>query len=165
MSTGKRVRDKQISEQLRALHGALLGIVSVMNRPQNDEAMVREAGIALDRALFPLLVLIERLGPIGVVGLADRVGRDHTTVSRQVAKLESLGLVTRRPGMIDRRLREAEVTPKGQLMTDAVDAARERRGRAIFSHWDPAEFDELVRLACRFAHDLERSASDNQADA
>jgi predicted transcriptional regulator len=29
------------------------------------------------------------------VQLADRVGRDYTTVSRQVAKLESFGLVKR----------------------------------------------------------------------
>ena len=67
-----------------------------MNRPQRDEALIREAGIPLDRALFPLLVGIERFGPIGVVELADRVGRDYTTVSRQVAKLESLGLAERR---------------------------------------------------------------------
>jgi len=60
--------------------------------PQNDEALVRDAAIPLDRALFPLLVAVERFGPIGVVDLADRVGRDYTTVSRQVARLESLGL-------------------------------------------------------------------------
>ena len=77
-------------------HEALIDIVSVINRPQRDEMFVREAGIPLDRALFPLLVVIERRGPIGVVELADRVGRDYTTVSRQVAKLESLGLVERR---------------------------------------------------------------------
>lgn len=133
-----------------------------MNRPQNDEALVREAGIALDRALFLLLVFIERLGPIGVVGLADRVGRDHTTVSRQVAKLESLGLVTRQAGVSDRRLREAKITPKGKLMTDAVDEARERRGRAIFTQWNPVEFEDLVRLACRLA--LERNAAHSRSD-
>jgi len=63
--------------QLRALHGALISSVSVINLPQRDEAMVRETGISLDRALFPLLVGIERLGPIGVVDLADRL--DATT--------------------------------------------------------------------------------------
>jgi hypothetical protein len=73
------------SERLRQLHGALLDIVSAINRPQRDEALIREAGIALDRALFPLLVGIERFGPIGVVELADRIGCDYTTVSRQVA--------------------------------------------------------------------------------
>ncbi|CUX55342.1 hypothetical protein AGR8A_pAt30087 [Agrobacterium fabrum str. J-07] len=44
--------------------------------------MVREVGIALDRALFPLLVMIERLGPIGIVDLADRVGWRQTAVRK-----------------------------------------------------------------------------------
>ncbi len=149
------VQDAHMSAQLRSLHGALLTVVSVMNRPQRDEAMVREAGISLDRALFPLLVGIERLGPIGVVELADRVGRDYTTVSRQVAKLESLGLVERQGGVHDRRVREAVVTPKGKLMTDAVDAARERIARAIFANWETQDFEELVRLLQKFAADIE----------
>ncbi|WP_245579059.1 MarR family winged helix-turn-helix transcriptional regulator [Inquilinus limosus] len=145
------MQNTHISKQLRALHGALLDIVAVMNRPQRDEVLIREAGIPLDRALFPLLVGIERFGPIGVVELADRAGRDHTTVSRQVAKLESLGLVERRGSAADRRVREAVVTAKGKAMTDRVDAARERIGRAVFESWDPREFDELVRLMRKFA--------------
>jgi DNA-binding MarR family transcriptional regulator len=150
MST-KRVQNTHISENIRALHGALIDIVGVMNRPQRDEMMVREAGISLDRALFPLLVGIERRGPIGVVELADRVGRDYTTVSRQVAKLESLGLVERQAGAADRRVREAIVTPKGKAMTDAVDAARVRLGRVIFAKWEQHDIDELVRLMRKFA--------------
>lgn len=148
------MQDTHISEQIRVLHGALIDIVSVLNRPQLDERMVREAGIALDRALFPLLVGIERRGPIGVVDLADRVGRDYTTVSRQVAKLESLGLVERQPGAADRRVREAVVTPKGKAMTDAVDAARERIGRAIFARWDERDVEQLARLMRKFADDI-----------
>jgi len=150
MST-KKVQNTHIGDQIRALHGALLDIMSVMNRPQRDEAMVQAAGIPLDRALFPLLVVIERRGPIGVVDLADRIGRDYTTVSRQVAKLDELGLVKRQAGAADARVREAAVTPKGQAMTDAVDAARDRMGRAIFADWDPRDVAELVRLMSKFA--------------
>src|SRR5690606_10303794 len=139
------------SRLLRQLHGALMDIVSVMNRPQRDEQMVREAGIALDRALFPLLVGIERVGPIGIVELADRAGRDYTTVSRQVAKLESLGLAERRQSAADRRVNEAVITPKGKAMTDRIDAARERYARAIFETWDTHDVDELVRLMRKFA--------------
>lgn len=164
MPSKKRVQDAHISApQIRALHGALIGIVSVMNRPRNDQAMVRDAGLALDRALFPLLVGIERVGPIGVVELAERIGRDYTTVSRQVAKLESLGLVTRQPGTHDRRSRKAVVTPKGKRMTDAVDTTRERKARELFASWDRKDFDDLVRLVCRFAEDIERSTSEASA--
>jgi DNA-binding MarR family transcriptional regulator len=122
-----------------------------MNRPQRDEVLIKEAGIPLDRALFPLLVGIARFGPIGIVDLADRVGRDYTTVSRQVAKLESLALVARHGSAADRRVREAVITPKGKAMTDLVDAAREKIGRAIFATWDAHDIDELVRLMRKFA--------------
>ena len=82
MTSRKSVQNAHISEQIRVLHGALIDIASVMNRPQRDEHMVREAGISLDRALFPLLVGIERRGPIGIVELADGVGRDYTSMPR-----------------------------------------------------------------------------------
>lgn len=147
----EKVHNTHMSAQLRKLHGAVLDIVAVINRPQRDEAMIREAGIPLDRALFPLLVGIERFGPIGVVEMADRVGRDYTTVSRQVAKLESLGLVDRQPSATDRRSREAVATPAGKAMTTRVDAARERILRAVFANWEEAEFEALVRLMRKFA--------------
>lgn len=150
-SSRKNVQNTHIGEQLRRLHGAVVDIVGAMNRPQRDEALIKAAGIRLDRALFPLLVGIERSGPIGVVDLADHIGRDYTTVSRQVAKLESLGLVARRESAGDRRVREAVVTEKGKAMTLLVDAARDRMGRAIFETWDAHDVDELVRLMRKFA--------------
>ncbi|MBP1859611.1 MarR family winged helix-turn-helix transcriptional regulator [Rhizobium herbae] len=159
------VQNTHINDQIRRLHGALLDVVSVMNRPQRDEQMVREAGISLDRALFPLLVGIERLGPIGVVELADRVGRDYTTVSRQVAKLESLDLVERRGSAADRRVREAVISPKGKAMTDLVDTARERIGQAIFKSWDARDIDELVRLMRKFADDIDRDVTADPAES
>lgn len=154
MPSTNKVQNTHIATQLRQLHGSVLDIVGLMNRPQRDELLIEAAGIPLDRALFPLLVGIERFGPIGVVEMADRVGRDYTTVSRQVAKLESLGLVQRRPSDADRRVREAVISPKGKTMTDLVDAAREKIGRAIFETWDAQEIEELVRLMRKFADAL-----------
>ncbi|MBY5557827.1 MarR family winged helix-turn-helix transcriptional regulator [Rhizobium leguminosarum] len=151
MPSTEKVQNTHISEKVRELHGSLIDIVTLMNQPQRDEAMVREAGIALDRALFPLLVGIERRGPIGIVELAAGVGRDYTTVSRQVAKLESLGLAERRQSAADRRVNEAVVTPKGKAMTDKIDAARERIALTVFASWDQGEINDLVRLMRKFA--------------
>jgi DNA-binding MarR family transcriptional regulator len=147
----RRVQNTHTRERVRTLHEALIDIISVINRPQGDEMMVREAGISLDRALFPLLVVIERRGPIGVVDLAERIGRDYTTVSRQVAKLENLGLIERQSSANDRRVSEASVTSKGKAMTDAVDRARERLVGAMFAKWDDHDVEELVRLMRKFA--------------
>jgi DNA-binding MarR family transcriptional regulator len=155
MPSRNNVQITHISEKIRELHGSLIDIVTLMNRPQRDEELVREAGIALDRALFPLLVGIERRGPIGIVDLAAGVGRDYTTVSRQVAKLESLGLAERRQNPTDRRVNEAVVTAKGKAMTDKIDAARERIALGVFANWEPAEIDDLVRLMRKFADAME----------
>lgn len=157
MAAEKKVQDTHISTQLKALHGSLISIVSVMNRPRNDERLIKEAGIHLDQALFRLLVVIERLGPIGVVELADRLGRDYTTVSRQVAKLQQKELVVRKENAADRRMREAVVSPQGKAMTDRLDAARERLGRKIFDTWPQEDLDALVRLMRKFADGLEES--------
>lgn len=165
MASGKNVQYAHISERMKTLHGSLMRIVSVMNRPRNDERMIRDAGIRLDRALFSVLVSVERLGPIGVVELAERTGRDYTTISRQVAKLESQGLIARTENAVDRRRREAVITPKGKAMTDRIDAARERMARAIFKDWDRDELDVFVRLIQRFANALEEETSPQAQEA
>ena len=156
MST-KRVHDTHILTALPELHRSLIDIVSVMNRPERDAAMLEKAGLTLERALFPLLFLIERLGPIGVVDLAGRAGRDYTTVSRQVARLEELGLVKRRASVTDRRAREAVITTQGKAATDAVDAARARMALALFRNWSGGDLDELVRLLRRLADELDEA--------
>jgi DNA-binding MarR family transcriptional regulator len=138
----------------------MVDLVALMNQPQRDEALIEEAGISLDRALFPLLVGIERFGPIGVVELSNRAGRDYTTVSRQVAKLEGLGLVERRPSPGDRRVNEAVITDEGRRMTDALDAARLRIAAPILAKWSEEDFNDLVRLMRRFVDDLMASSRD-----
>lgn len=143
-----------MTKKVRQLHGAIVDLIALMNQPQRDEALLEEAGISLDRALFPLLVGIERFGPIGVVELSHRAGRDYTTVSRQVAKLVSLGLIERRPSPADRRINEAVITDKGRQMTDALDAARQRIVAPILAKWSEEDFSDLVRLTRRFVDDL-----------
>lgn len=144
----------RMRKDAKTLHGAMVDLFTLMSQPQRDDTLLREAGVALDRALFPLLVGIERYGPIGVVDLADRAGRDHTTVSRQVTKLESLGLIERQPSEADRRINEAVITSKGRTVTDALDAARWRLAAPILAAWSEEEFADLVRLLRRFVDDL-----------
>ena len=155
MPSTKNVQDTHKSEQMKSLHGSLISIVSALNRPKNDEKMIEDAGIRLDRALFSVLVMVERLGPIGVVDLADRSGRDYTTISRQVARLESLELVRRQPNALDRRVREAVIAPKGKAMTDRIDAARERMANVIFKDWHEDELDAFVKSMRKFADALD----------
>jgi DNA-binding MarR family transcriptional regulator len=144
-----------MNNEIRQLHHALVDLVGLMNRPQRDSALLQEAGVSLDRALFPLLIVIERKGPLGVVELGEFVGRDYTTVSRQTAKLERLGLIKRRPSIADKRVREAIVTAKGKEVTSAIDAARERMASVLLAKWSKRDLQGLARLMRRFADDLQ----------
>jgi DNA-binding MarR family transcriptional regulator len=150
MASRKKVQHTRI-ENIHKIYGAVVDLVGIMNRPQRDARMIREAGISLDRALFPLLVGIGRFGPIGVVDLADRVGRDYTTVSRQVAKLESLGLVEREAAETDKRIREAVITAKGREMTRVIDKARDRILTTMLADWSPEDIATLARLLRQLA--------------
>ena len=97
MST-KSVQNAHISAQLRDLHDSLVEIVGVMNRPQRDEAMVREAGISLDRALFPLLVLVERLGHTFAMELSASLTRPLTDQEfAAIGSVEPWGVLSTRP--------------------------------------------------------------------
>ncbi|AZF42088.1 Transcriptional regulator, MarR family [Pseudomonas sp. R1-43-08] len=156
MTTKNKVQDTHISVQMKDLHRSLISIVSAMNRPRNDERLIAEAGVHLDQALFRLLVVIERVGPIGVVDLAGRLGRDYTTISRQVSKLERMELVIRHENSEDRRMREAVVSEKGKAVTDKIDQARERLAREIFQDWAAEDITSLVRLMRQFAQALEQ---------
>jgi len=143
-----------MSKEISQLHNTLIDLVGFMNSPRRDTALIEEAGIALDRALFPLLMGIRRHGPIGVVELAELAGRDYTTVSRQVAKLESLGLITRYASKADKRIRAAVITVRGRTMATALDEARERLAAKVLANWNKKDLRDLVRLMRRLADNL-----------
>lgn len=142
-----------MKRDIRLVREALLDLTGILNRPQPDATLIGKAGVDLDRALFPLLVRIERRGPLGVKELAELVGRDYTTVSRQVAKLESLGLVSREANAQDARIRESAVTAKGLEVVAALDGAREELMKALFAEWDKQELADLARLMTKLAKD------------
>ena len=150
----KSVQNTHNSAEFDDLHNALLMIVGTFNRPQRDELLIKESNIQLDRALFPLLIQIGRFWPIGVVELAERAGRDYTTVSRQVAKLEELRLAQRQKNARDRRVNEAVITAEGKAMTDKIDAARAQIYQHLFENWQDSERTELARLLQKFVGDF-----------
>ncbi|MGC1305575.1 MAG: MarR family transcriptional regulator [Caulobacteraceae bacterium] len=140
----------------RDLHAALMKIVGMLNSPRYDDILLKEAGTALDRALFPLLVRVDAQGPIAVTELAEHVGRDHSTVSRQLAKLEALGLVSRQAQSQDRRVRAAVITADGRRVADRISKARDRLFERVLEGWTPDEREALTRLNVKLAEVMGR---------
>ena len=137
-------------------HGALLDIIGVMNQPVRDEQLLQAAGVQLDQLLFPLLVAIGRYGPIGVVELADNLGRDYTTVSRQVKKLEAQSLARKQPNAQDRRISEVTLSEEGRAIFDAIAVARQRLMNQVLAAWSPEEVEALFRLTRKYADSLKQ---------
>lgn len=142
-----------MKKEVRELRAALLDLTGVLNRPQPDAALIAAAGVDLDRALFPLLMRVAQRASVGIVELAELVGRDYTTVSRQIAKLESLGLVARTASPGDKRVRAAVLTDEGRAMTEAIDTARQKIVEGLLADWARDDVRELVRLTRRLADD------------
>ena len=143
----------QNTHNLEKLGSALLDILSVLNSPQRDVVLLREADVEIDRALFPLLVATGARGPLAVGGLADLVGRDHTTVSRQLAKLKQLKLVASQAEQ-DRRRNAVKLTAEGEKIVQKISRARRRLLSQALSDWSERDREALVTLTRRFADTL-----------
>ncbi|MEN3930540.1 MarR family transcriptional regulator [Microvirga sp. W0021] len=133
------------------LHKAILDLNGVLHSPRIENQVMQQAGVELDRALFPLLLRIGMRGPIGVVKLAEQVGRDHSTVSRQVAKLESLGLITRQSGQADQRMKEACITDSGQKLVRAIAHIHDGIVEKALEHWSESDREQLTILMRKLA--------------
>ncbi|ALR76544.1 MarR family winged helix-turn-helix transcriptional regulator [[Enterobacter] lignolyticus] len=152
------MQDAHKKYDITDFHGALLDIMGVMNHPLRDEVLMNAADVRLDQALFPLLVTIGRYGPSGVVELADRLGRDYTTVSRQVTRLLALGLVNKRAGRHDKRVSEVTITAVGEALTQRIDEARQRLMNSVFADWPQEDVQQLFSLLRRYAQAVKGEA-------
>jgi len=134
-----------------AIAAALLELTGCLNSPRQDDVLLREAGVSLDRALFPLLVRLSAASAMSVAKLAEQVGRDPSTVSRQLGKLEQLGLVRRPAARKDLRVRDAAVSKAGLRTVAAITAARRKLLGELIRHWSPEECELFPQLLQRLA--------------
>lgn len=147
------------TRNLDATFSALLALMGCLNSPRQDDVLLREAGVALDRALFPLLVRLSSVGAMSVAQLADRAGRDPSTVSRQLAKLEQLGLVRRPTAHSDMRVREASITKAGERVVAAITAARHKLLGKLLEDWSAHERQIFPQLLQRLADSMNQAMS------
>lgn len=94
---------------------------------QMYDEILRPAGIRSSQLMLLAAIGVE--APASVKTLADVMGMDRTTLSRNLAPLERDGLVRSSPGK-DRRVREIELTEKGdEMLAVALPLWREAQER------------------------------------
>ena len=125
-----------------------------------------EDGPALERPALILLYVMAEHGPARPSALADQVQVDLSTVSRQLAALESAGWVARERDPEDRRAFLVRVTAEGSRVLGCNLAARRTQLAKLLTDWTEAERHEFARLLGSLNNKLEtRAAASRTAGA
>jgi len=131
-----------------------------LRRAERLHAGVRSGadGFGLERSTFMLLGQIASDGPVRLSTLAADLCVDLSVVSRQVAALESVGLVARTADPSDRRASLIRVTDIGQKIFTRKRDRFLSVLRGILSDWTSTERQEFARLFARFNEALATTA-------
>ncbi|PJK19969.1 MarR family winged helix-turn-helix transcriptional regulator [Mycolicibacterium goodii] len=135
-----------------ALIAEALGVILQRSfRSGLHSRLTEDLGGAVDATTYPVISIIDRLGPSSSVRIAAEAGLDRSVVSRRIAALADAGLVVGRTDERDARVQVVSLTPQGRRV---VDKMRRRLADAIearLADWAPDEADCFARGLQRFA--------------
>jgi DNA-binding MarR family transcriptional regulator len=100
--------------------------------------------------------VIRRQGPIRLTELASCIGVGKPSVSRQIAFLESLGLVSKEADPLDRRAQSIRLTAKGEEKMHQVQDARREVFRERLGEWPTEELQTLAKYMAKLNATYER---------
>jgi DNA-binding MarR family transcriptional regulator len=98
----------------------------------------------MEPAAYGLLSIIRKDGPIRLTELASCIGVGKPSVSRQIAFLESIGMVYKEADPQDGRAQSIRLTPKGEEKMHQVQDARRQVFRERLGEWPLEEIQTLA---------------------
>jgi len=139
---------------------ALFEIVTFFNQPQQDRRLLQQANVPLEPAALPIVVRAGRQADISIGELADQIGRNHSSISRQVDKLVAAGWL-REVDRRDQRVRLVALTQQGQRGLMQIKLAREAALRERLASYSNTDRAELVRVLQQLAGTLTGETADD----
>lgn len=141
-----------VDEQFRQLEREL-GLL--LRRAQASSAAIsRDVHPDLEPAAYSLLALIAAAPGVRASDLAMTIGVGRGTMSRQLARLGALGLVSRRPDPDDYRGQLLELTDEGHRRFESAQQARRTFLRQALTGWGEADISALAAQLGRLNSDL-----------
>lgn len=116
----------------------------------------REVHPDMEPAAYGLLSVIRRQGPIRLTELASCIGVGKPSVSRQIAFLENLGLVSKEADPLDGRAQSIRLTPEGEEKMHRVQDARREVFRERLGEWPVEELQTLATYIAKLNATYER---------
>ncbi|MFI6106128.1 MarR family winged helix-turn-helix transcriptional regulator [Streptomyces sp. NPDC051310] len=99
---------------------------------------------------YTLLAHIDHRQGCRATDLAAHYMLDKSTVSRQVAVLEKLGLVERRPDVNDHRVHVLHPTEAGSRLLSSTHASRRAAYQARLADWTTEDLDRFAAYLLRY---------------
>ncbi|MFD0485054.1 MarR family winged helix-turn-helix transcriptional regulator [Kineococcus sp. GCM10028916] len=131
----------EVSRQVRALHS----LKARMARGQSE----------VERAMHVVLFVLADAGPLRVSALAERLGTDPSTTSRQTGELVKRDLLRKLPDPDDRRASLLAVTDAGHDVVATMKQRRHEQLAAAVDGFDARELTVFTSLLARFVDGLE----------
>jgi DNA-binding MarR family transcriptional regulator len=120
-----------------------------------EAKMIREASPQpLTLAQLHILKLMTTNDQHRVTELADLLGVSPPAATKNIDKLERLGLVARAPSPDDRRATLLSVSARGRRLVDRYEHIKRERLLPVLGEFRPEELDQLASLLERFSVSL-----------
>lgn len=109
----------------------------------------------MEPSAYGLLAILAKEGAMRLTDLAASVGVGKPSVSRQIAFLESVGLVRKEADPSDRRAQAILLTDKGAEQMHTVQSARKEVLHTRLAAWSEAELRQLATLMAKLNADYD----------
>ncbi|KRL66690.1 MarR family winged helix-turn-helix transcriptional regulator [Companilactobacillus versmoldensis] len=126
------------------IYKALVNVLVFFNRTDQDKELIRIAGVDLEATSLQAFITIGRMQPTNVSDLANILGKSHSSVSRQIDKLESKEIVETENDHSDSRVRSIRLSCKGNQIIESINAARLEALKSAFSTWEEKDKQSLL---------------------
>jgi len=84
------------------------------------------------------------------------LGKSHSSVSRQIDKLEKKGLIRTKDGPTDARVRSIELSTDGEKLKEILDKTRMNNISKVLDDWSDSEKADLLKNLQHLAATLNR---------
>lgn len=113
-----------------------------------DDAL-KETGLHCSQ--FTLLATLAQIGPSGMRQLAEALGMDRTTLTRNLQALQRDGFVEDQPNG-DKRRRQLAITPRGIAALEAAVPLWEQAQKRVVAVLGSDQFGDLLGTLKRLRH-------------
>ena len=129
-----------------------------------SQRLSRQVHPEMEPAAYGLLSVLRTKGPIRLTELASCIGVGKPSVSRQVAFLEGLGLVSKQADPLDGRAQAISLTAQGEEKMHLVQDARREVFRERLAEWPTGELEAFAGYMAKLNASYERDGFPRDED-